>query len=144
LLEWVGVGAGVLAAIASFLPWFSATGTFADQQRANGFRSWLTAWGSYFIGWFPIVLLLAVAVFIVGQRFSKTAPLLPSLWLTLAVLAMVMILLRWISARSTNEPPEVLTWHTGWGLYLGLISAGVSAVAAFLAFRSSHRQPAGQ
>jgi hypothetical protein len=146
-LEWVGVGAGVLALVASFLPWYTLSGTITQDQRLLGQRTWLTAWGTNFLGWFPVVLLVAVGVLIVAKRFGRAVPILASLWMTLAVLAVVMILLRWITvpdaSRITGRGADYATFHGGFGLYAGLAAGVVSVVTGFLSFRSTqHQKPA--
>lgn len=127
-LEWTGVAAGVVALVASFLPWFTVTGELLDERRSLGLQTYLTAWGTNFLGWFPAVLLAAVSVLIISQLVGKTAPILVSLWVTLAFLATVMILLRWITV------PEAI--YAGLGLYLGLAAALVSGIAGLVVFRS--------
>ncbi|MET0135655.1 MAG: hypothetical protein ABW215_18910 [Kibdelosporangium sp.] len=142
-LEWIGVGAGGVAVVASFMPWYTLSGTLVDEQRNLGLRTSLSAWGAYFLGWFPIVLLVAVAVLIVGQMFSRRLPMLASLWLTLALLATVMILLRWITVPDATEftgrGEDYAQFHAGFGLYLGLAAAVVSGVGGFLTFRVHQR-----
>jgi hypothetical protein len=142
-LEWVGVGAGVLALVASFLPWYTLSGSITQDRQVLGLRSWLSAWGTNFLGWFPTVLLVAVAVLIVGQRFGRAVPILSSLWLTLALLAVIMILLRWITVPDagalTGRGEDYAAFHGGIGLYLGLLAALVSVVTGFMSFRGMQK-----
>jgi hypothetical protein len=144
LLEWAGMGGAALALVSSFLPWYVLTGTFADQQRVMGFPTWTTVWRTNFLGWFPIVLLVAVGVFILGQRFGKQVPILASLWLTLAVLSVVMILLRWITVPDATERsgqgPEYARLSAGFGLYIGLLAALITGATGFLAFRAEQKK----
>ncbi|MFC0114714.1 hypothetical protein [Kibdelosporangium aridum] len=126
-LEWIGVAAGIVALVVSFLPWYRASDAVAAELREQGAPTWLPVWEGNFLAWFPVVLLLAVSVLLLWQRFGKPVQMLSSLWLTLAVLAVVMILLRWITL-----PMSV---GSGFGLYLGLIVAVGSGLTAFLAFR---------
>lgn len=144
--EWVGVGAGAVALVASLLPWYTLSGTLADQEKALGQRNWLTAWGTGFIGWFPTVLLVAVAGLIISQRFAKAVRVLAPLWLTLAVVAVAMILLRWIifpdASKLTGLNADYAAFHVGFGLYVGLLAALVSGVTGFLEFRATQKQVA--
>lgn len=126
-LDWIGVAAGVLALVVSFLPWYQLAEPVAAVARGQGRTTWIAVWEGNFLAWFPIVLLMAVSVLLLWQRFGKPVQMLSSLWLTLTVLAVVMILLRWITV------PAGLA--SGFGLYLGLIVAVGSGVAGFLAFR---------
>ncbi|WP_132118822.1 hypothetical protein [Actinocrispum wychmicini] len=144
LPEWIGVSAGAVAVVASFLPWFTLSGTLADQQKTLGLRSWLTAWGAGFLGWFPTVLLVVVAAVIVSQRFARALRILAPLWLTLAVVAIAMILLRWITVpdatKLTGQSPDYASFHSGVGLYVGLVAAVVSAVTGLFAFLAAQKQ----
>src|SRR4030081_2465177 len=62
--EWIGLGAGLLAFIASFLPWysFSALGGVYSVS-AN-------AWSLGFAAWFPVLLLLAGAGLMLAQQLG--------------------------------------------------------------------------
>lgn len=130
-LDWLGVGAGIVALVVSFLPWYRLVDTLEQQSAAVGAATWITVWQGNFLAWFPIVLLMAVSVLILWQRFGKPVQLMSSLWLTLAILAIVMILLRWVTLPATIR--------SDYGLYLGLIAALVSGGAGFLAFRGQAR-----
>ncbi|ALG06110.1 hypothetical protein [Kibdelosporangium phytohabitans] len=125
--EWVGVGAGIAAVVVSFLPWFRLAEPTAAELRAQGSATWIPVWQGNFLAWFPTVLLLAVSVLLLWQRFGKPVQMLSALWLTLAMLALVMILLRWVTLPTTIA--------SGFGLYLGILMAVGSGAAAFLAFR---------
>lgn len=130
-MEWVGVAAGIVALVVSFLPWYRLTADLVPQAEAQGKPTWVTVWAGNFLAWFPVVLLLAVAVLLLWQRFGKPVQMLSSLWLTLTLLAVVMILLRWITLQEGLR--------SGYGLYLGLIAGVLSGVAGFLAFRGEER-----
>ncbi|CAM3945237.1 hypothetical protein KIPE111705_32815 [Kibdelosporangium persicum] len=135
-LEWIGVAAGIIGLVVSFLPWFRATEPVAVGLRAQGAPTWIPVWEGNFLAWFPVVLLLAVSVLLLWQRFGRPVRMTSSLWLTLGMLAVVMIVLRWITL-----PASVVS---GFGLYLGLMVAAGSGAAAFLAFRREQRaMPAG-
>jgi hypothetical protein len=129
--EWLGVAAGVIALVVSFLPWYRLTADLVPQAEAQGLPTWFTVWEANFLAWFPVILLLAVTVLLLWQRFGKPVQMVSSLWLTLAMLAVLMILLRWITL------PEGL--RSGYGLYLGLIAGVLSGIAGFLAFRGQER-----
>jgi hypothetical protein len=129
--EWVGVGAGIAALVVSFLPWYRVTDELVGPQEAMRLPIRFTVWELNFLAWFPIVLLAAVSVLVLWQRFGRPVQMLTSLWLTLTVLAIVMILLRWVTV-----PAGIVA---GYGLYLGLIVTVVSGLAGFLAFRGQER-----
>jgi hypothetical protein len=134
-LGWVGVGAGIVALVVSFLPWYRLTVDLVPQAEAQGLATQVTVWAGNFLAWFPVVLLVAVTVLLLWQRFGKPVPMVPSLWLTLALLAVVMILMRWITLQEGLR--------SGYGLYLGLIAGVVSGIAGFLAFRGQERANPG-
>lgn len=140
LLEWVGIAAGVLALVASFLPWYQLSSSLAERVRVTGASTWTSVWKMNFLGWFPIVLLVAVAVLIGAQQFGKRLQILASLWMTLAVLAVVMIVLRWITVPKSGSDAALVA---GFGLYVGLGAGIVSVVTGFLSFRATqHETPA--
>ncbi|MEV4310847.1 hypothetical protein [Actinocrispum sp. NPDC049592] len=135
LVEWIGVDAGIVALVASFLPWYRLADNLVGRA-APGAPTSTTAWQMNFLGWFPVVALLAVSVLIMAQLFGRQIQMLTSLWMTLAVLGVVMILLRWITVPKSGGEPALVA---GFGLYLGLGAAIVSLVTGFLAFRGSQR-----
>ncbi|HSV65124.1 MAG TPA: hypothetical protein VLJ59_04325 [Mycobacteriales bacterium] len=127
-LDWVVIGAGVLAFIASFFAWYTISLKFGGIEVASGS---VNAWHS-FASWFATLLLVAAA----GLVFAKAAGVQVSLPLPVAVVtlglsgfAVLLILLRWITLDTGVG--------AGFGLYLGLISAIAAAVASFLAFRAT-------
>jgi hypothetical protein len=134
-MEWIGGGAGIVALVVSFLPWYRLTADRVPQAEAEGKPTWVTVWAGNFLAWFPVVLLLAVTVLLLWQRLGRPVQMISSLWLTLTMLAVVMILLRWITLQEGLR--------SGYGLYLGLIAGVLSGIAGFLAFRGEQRAAAG-
>ncbi|WP_083661837.1 DUF5336 domain-containing protein [Actinophytocola xanthii] len=128
-LEWAGIGAGVLAFIVSFLPW--VTLDFGDEFGDLGLSTSVSgsAWDAAFLGWFPILLLLGAAVVVALPHFGTQVAQRSMIWLGLAVAAFVFILLRWLTLDEFVAP--------GFGLFIGLVLALVSAVAAFLVHRAA-------
>jgi hypothetical protein len=130
-LEWAGIGAGVFAFIVSFFPWASLD--FGDDEFLSGMGldTSVSAWNAAFLGWFPILLLMAAAVIVFLPHAGVEVPRRTLTWLILAGAAFVLILLRLVTYESVLSP--------GFGLFLGLIAAAVSAVAAFLVYRAAPR-----
>jgi hypothetical protein len=141
-LDWIGVLAGVFAVLVSFLSWRHVRGTgLVDLARAVGFKTWYTAWGSGVSGWLPILLLAGAAALILASGFGVRLPGVPFLWLGLAVAALVIILIRWITLPTPdaaqlapfNLRPENVDTGASIGLYLGILAAVISIAGA--AFR---------
>jgi hypothetical protein len=138
VLELVGVAASALAVAASFLPWRMLSPAVADVVSALGVRTWSTAWGSGPLAWLPVLLLVLVAVINMAPNFGAKLPGALLLWLVCAVAALVLSVIGWIglpqpsaeeAARLGLAPPDVSA-VPGWGLYLTVISAAVSVLAA--------------
>lgn len=138
-LDWIGVLAGGLAVLVSFLSWRHVRGTgLVDLARAVGFRTWYTAWSSGLTAWLPVLLLALAAVLIMARGFAVKLPGVPFVWLGLAVAALIMILIRWITLPDPdaaalapfNLRPEDIDTGASIGLYLGLLTALLSIAAA--------------
>jgi hypothetical protein len=124
----VGIMApGLLAFISGFLPWYGTT-FFGTDITASG-------WRSEFLGWFPLVLSIAVAATVAVMTFGHVAlpaagPIGPRLiLLSVTGLATLLIFLRWVT----------LPDYTGAraGLFIGLIAIVAQTVFAVMAFRAS-------
>jgi hypothetical protein len=126
-LEWAGIGAGLLAFIVSFFPWISVD--LGGLAEAAGVDVSGSAWDAGFLAWFSVLLLLAVAVVVALPHFGTEVPQRSLMWLVGSGLAFLFILLRWLTYGSTYD--------AGWGLFVGLILALVSAVAGVLAYRAA-------
>jgi hypothetical protein len=128
-LEWAGIGAGVLAFIVSFLPWITVD--FGDEFGDLGISTSVSggAWDAGFLAWFSVLLLLAAAVVVILPHFGTQVPQRSMIWLGLSAVAFVFILLRWLTYDEFLDP--------GFGLFVGLVLALVSAVAAFLVYRAA-------
>lgn len=149
--DWVVVGAGVLAFIVSFFPW--ETGKLEqdgqDLFKLAGEDPTKSAWNSGFGAWFSVLLLL-VAAGLVAAHFAGglDLPQVPGgirmVAAGVAVLAAIVIVLRWITYPSPEDELGVDTLpenveasiSAGWGLIVGLILALVAAVAAYLGTRN--------
>lgn len=139
-LEWAGIGAGALAFITSFLPWYTVSFDFGAGLGLSSSGS-ANAWDANFGAWFPMLLLLAVGVMILLPHFGTQVPNLSLIWLAAAAAAFVIIILRWITFPSGDGPG--VSAGAGFGLFVGLVIALASGVAGFLTYRaSSARQTA--
>ncbi|GLZ42994.1 hypothetical protein [Actinokineospora sp. NBRC 105648] len=146
-IEWAGIGAGVLAFISSFFPWYSLS--FSGSSLAfAGISTSLTAWGVGLLGWLPVLLLVAAAVLILLPHFGNAVKNQPLIWLILAAVSVVFIIIRWLTLSSSSGIGALgadsgISDGAGFGLYLGLLAAVVSTVAAFLTFRAAPRAAPG-
>jgi hypothetical protein len=134
---WVLMVCGVVAFIATFLPWATAS--------AFGISVSFSAWSGIvgFSGWFPMILLLAVGVaaFLPGIGV-RSIPELHLVAFGVSALAFIIVLIRWVTY------PTGL--GAGAGLIIGLLLAVAAGVAAYLTpatqaavakLRSQRQQP---
>jgi hypothetical protein len=133
-LEWAGIGAGALAFIVSFFPWYSID--FGESLPGLNLDTSFSAWDSGFLAWFSMLLLLAVGVLVILPHFGTQVPNLPILWLSLSGVALLFVILRWLTFDSASALGA--SAGPGFGLFVGLILALASGVAGFLTFRASN------
>ncbi|SER58008.1 hypothetical protein [Actinokineospora terrae] len=141
-IEWAGIGAGALAFIFSFFSWYSVSYNGPSGLGFAGFDQSASAWSLGIGGWLPVLLLVAAAVILVLPHVGTAVPNLVTIWLGLAAAAVVILLIRWLtlpSASSYGLDDSGISVGAGFGLYLGLVAAIVSAVAAGLAFTNSRK-----
>ena len=135
-LEWAGSGAGALAFIVSFFPWYSFDIAGFGGESAS-------AWNSGFLAWFSVLLLMGAGVVVLLPHLDVQVARLPLIWLSLAGAATVFILIRWLTLPDDGFGGLGILGETGiesgagFGLIVGLIIAVVSTVAAFLNFRAA-------
>ncbi len=156
-LDWVVIGAGLLAYISSLLPWYSFTASvpilgITRSASANAWHAGLGAWLSV------LMLVAAAAVVLVGTlggRLRRTASR-SLITLVLTALAFITIALRWATYPDANGGlgrvgqlgdfslgdanlggAFSVTSGAGYGLYLGLIAAVAAAVASLVSFRAA-------
>jgi len=140
-LEWAGIGAGLAALIFSMLPWYSVT--------YAGIGGSVSAWNSGFAAWFPMLLLVIVAGMLVATQFGVKVEKLTLTWMVASGISVVLVLLRWITLPDDGGLGEFgglgasgIEAGAGAGLFLGLIAAIVSTVAAVLTFRAAPKPAA--
>lgn len=134
-LEWAGIGAGILAFVVSFFPWVSVDfgNEFSELAGVDTSVSG-SAWDAGFLAWFSVLLLVGAAVVVLLPHFGTQVPQRSMIWLGVSAVAFVFILLRWVTYDSFIDP--------GFGLFLGLVLALVSGVAAFLVYRAAPKPTA--
>jgi hypothetical protein len=123
--------AGAICFIASFLPWFRVS--FHLKNVPSGGGASTSAWNVGFGGWFPVLLLTAVAVAVV-VRSVKALPVQVANAVRIAQLvappaAAVIILIRWVSFPGGSSVYG--SAGAGFGLYVGLAAALLGCVGAY-------------
>lgn len=152
-LDWVVIGAALLAYISSLLPWYRASVTVLSITRSASVNAWHAGFGA----WFSVLLLLAAGILVLasalGGRLRLPASV-PLVTLGLSALAFITIVLRWVTFPDatgghgdTDSLGELGDFNlgsalsvssgAGAGLYLGLIAAIIAVVASFLAIRAA-------
>jgi hypothetical protein len=153
-LDWVVIGAGLLAYISSFLPWYTASVSVLGITRSASVNAWNAGFGA----WFSVLLLVVaggvVLVSTVGGRLRLPASR-PLITLGLSALAVVTIVLRWVTFPDAGGGlgggdvnlgdvnlgdfnlgnAFTVSGGAGFGLYLGLIAAIVAMAASISAAR---------
>jgi len=133
--EWIGLGAGLIAFIASFLPWYDWT--------AGPFGFSVNAWSLGFLAWFPVLLIVAGAVVILVQQLGTNMPQIRVSWPLIllggAALALVLILIRWLSLSAETDGFAVagISYGAGFGLYVGLVAAILLGLSQYMVVRST-------
>ncbi len=138
-LEWAGIGAGALAFIVSFFPWYSVDfGGFGGGS--------LNAWSTGFFGLLSVLLLMAAGGLVIAPHFGVAVARRALLWLSLSGAAVLFIVLQWLILPDDGGIGDFgvldsgIDSGAGFGLIVGLILAIVSAGAAFLTFRAAPKQ----
>jgi hypothetical protein len=141
-LEWAGIGAGALAFIVSFFPWYSV-----DFEGFGGGS--LNAWSTGFFGLFSVLLLMAAGGLVIAPHFGVEVARRALIWLSLSGVAVLFILLQWLILPDDGGIGDFgilnsgIDSGAGFGLILGLILALASAGAALLTFRAAPRPVGG-
>jgi hypothetical protein len=148
-LDWIVVGAGVLAYISSFLPWYSYSVSVSLFRFEQSTTANVNAWNAGFGAWFSVLLLVVAGGVVLASTMGLRLPTARSLiTLGLSALAFVTILLRWATFPDTDGRQGDLgdidvggflaaSSGAGFGLYLGLIAAIAAAAASLLMVRAA-------
>ncbi|MGH8922387.1 MAG: hypothetical protein ACRD0H_29305 [Actinomycetes bacterium] len=144
--EWVVVGAGLLAYVASFFPWHRTRVAVLGVERSVGDSN---AWSAGFGAWFSVLLLVVAGGMVLTSAMGMRRRLTTSRPLTtlgLAALALITILLWWVTSSDTSDGQGDLddidvdglfavSSGAGPGLYLALAAAIVAVLASLLSLR---------
>ena len=144
--DWLIGGGTLLFLIAMFLPWFEADFEgFGGGEAANG-------WDYAFFGIVPLLLLIAVTVFLVvpkltsGMNLPETVGPLPKTQAALiaAAAAAVIVLLRLLLGFEEDIPEGFgVEVNRGIGLFLAAVAALAATAGAFLKFSGKEPEAAG-
>jgi hypothetical protein len=150
--EWLGLGAGLLAAGSLFLTWTTLSASAQDVQDglhalpANEVLR--SAWKSDFLSWFPPILLLVtgVAVVALGQVGKVRESGLPQLWLIASSVVVLMMAFSWygIDLQFGSEERALFSAggiriDPGVGRYIALLAAFLGLFAASADIRAHRR-----
>jgi hypothetical protein len=145
-LDWVVVGASLLAYISSYLPWYRASVSVLGIDRSASVNAWNAGYGA----WLSVLLLVVAGVVILASTLGGRLSLLrsrPLITLALSALAFVTIVLRWVTFPDASDgfsghlgelgdfdlgSAFAVSSGAGFGLYLGLIAAIAAVVASLL------------
>jgi hypothetical protein len=146
-LDGVVLGAGALAFVASFLPWYTASFAVLGIKSSVGANAWNAGFGA----WFPMLAVMAAAGAVLAGAADarwRESPLRPVVTLGLAALALLTLLLSWAGGgigdfggvqHSGADFGQFdlggfvsASSGVGVGLYAGLVAAAVAVVAAVL------------
>jgi hypothetical protein len=140
LPDRLGVIAGVVCFIASFLPWYRVS---FQVKGFDGGSSSTSAWNVGFGGWFPVLLLLALAAAIIVRSVGVQLPPQGATAIRLGQViappvAAAVILIRWLSYPGGSSLYG--SAGAGFGLFIGLAAAIVGCLGALTVFRASKPQ----
>jgi hypothetical protein len=146
-LDGVVLGAGALAFVASFLPWYTASFAVLGIKSSVGANAWDAGFGA----WFSMLALMAAAGVVLAGAVDprwRVSPLRPVVTLGLAALSLLTLLLSWAGGGIGDfggvQPSGAdfgefdfggfvsASGGVGVGLYAGLVAAVVAVVAAVL------------
>ncbi|MEV6902860.1 hypothetical protein [Amycolatopsis sp. NPDC051372] len=153
--EWLGLGAGLLALVAVFLPWTVLTADTATADVRDAFNSLphddvvRSAWHSDFFSWFPPLVLVLVGLVVVffGQVRKVRVSGLPHLWLVAGLAALLLMVIGWTTLdwvfdsdqRAFLETAGVMI-NPGVGRYVALLAVLVSIAASILDIRAARTE----
>lgn len=134
-IDRVVVGAGVVALIALFLPWYG--------YSVAGFSSSVSGFSSGY-GWIGALLVVAAGAYLALQRSGSNIPKTSYgpgvIVLGASAIGTLLIVIRWISLPSgSGGVGSVYNYSYGpsVGIFIALIAAVVQVVCSFRLFKSS-------
>ena len=121
----IAAGGGIVAFIATLLPWYSVDFGFGASASANGWDAGIDAWGGCLLALAAGVLIALKAM---GVNEVKAGGLeTEQLAMILAGLGVLLLLINWLSDND----------FTSWGLYIALLAGIATLVGSFLSGKDS-------
>ena len=133
-LDWGVAGAGAVAFISLFLPWWGGS--------AGIFSASVSGWNTSY-GWLGALLMIVAGGYIVLARSGVNLPKLPVgagvLVLGVAGLGTLIVALRWLTLPSATYGvgSESFSYGARAGIIIALLAGIVQVVCAFLLFRAT-------
>lgn len=125
-------GAGVVALIALFLPWYGWSGDGVSYS-VSGFSS------GY--GWLGALLVVAAGAYLVMQRSGSNMPKTsvgPAVTvLGASIIGALLVIIRWVSLPSGHDTLGSFSYGPGIGIYLALLAGVVQAFFAYRLYKGS-------
>jgi hypothetical protein len=133
-IDRVVVGAGAVALIAMFLPWYGASSNFGGAS-VSGFGS------GY--GWIGALFVVGAGVYLAMQRSGSNMPKTKMgpgvIVLGASLIGTLLVAIRWLSLPSGSGSSGAYSYSYGprIGMYIVLIAAIAQVVCSFRLFKSS-------
>jgi hypothetical protein len=133
-VDWGVVGAGGVALIALFLPWYGAS--------AGIYSASVSGWSTSY-GWLGALLIVLAGVYVALKRSDVKVPTLPVgagvLVLGVGGLGTLIVALRWVTLPSGAYGIGNASFSYGprAGIIIALLAGVVQVVCAFMLFRAS-------
>jgi hypothetical protein len=126
---------GLLAFIDAFLRWSSVS---LNGRSLSGYPGLSRdAWGIGFLGWFPMVLLLALGVVAMLAAFGvdlKVPTGLGLLGVGVGLLSLILVLIRWVTLPSETDGVFTASWDASYGLFIGLVLCILTMVVGWMGY----------
>ncbi len=132
-LDRIVAGAGLVALICLFLPWYGGSG--------GGFSASVSGFGAGFTGWFGGLIIVAAGVYLVmlrsGSEMPKTSFGPGVAVLGLSAIGTILVILRWATLPRASDAFGGFSYGPRIGIYLTLLAGIVQVVISFRLFKKS-------
>jgi hypothetical protein len=124
------VGAGLLALICMFLPWYGFSGLLGGASYSGFSSGW---------GWIGALLIVAAAVYLAmlrsGSNLPKTSYGPGVTVLGLSAIGTIIVILRWVTVPKAGF--DGYGYGPKFGMYLTILAGVVQVILAFRLFKAS-------
>lgn len=134
-LDWGILGAGAVAFISLFLPWWGVSiGVYSASVSG-----WNTSYG-----WLGRLLLVAAGVWFLLYKSEVSLPKLPMTVLAVTVgastLGLLIVIIRWITLPSGGALGHTFNYGARAGIWVAALAGAVQVACAVILFRQSGEQ----